>query len=55
VKTFAIIPAGGKGLRSGHAAPKQYLKVKGKEIIAYTIEIFQENKYINKRKTAFCI
>ena len=47
MKTFAIIPAGGKGLRSGHSAPKQYLKVQGKELIAYTLEIFQSNKYIN--------
>jgi 2-C-methyl-D-erythritol 4-phosphate cytidylyltransferase len=47
LKTFAIIPAGGKGLRSGHTAPKQYLKVQGKELIAYTLEIFQTSKYIN--------
>ena len=47
MKTFAIIPAGGKGLRSGHSAPKQYLKVQGKELIAHTLEIFQSNKYIN--------
>jgi len=47
VKTFAIIPAGGKGIRSGHNSPKQYLKVQGKELIAYTLEIFQSSKYIN--------
>ncbi len=47
MKTFAIIPAGGKGLRSGQTAPKQYLKVQGKELIAYTLEIFQSNKNIN--------
>ena len=47
MKTFAIIPAGGKGLRSGHSAPKQYLKVQGKELIAYTLEIFQSSKYID--------
>lgn len=45
---IAIIPAGGKGLRSGLAAPKQYLKVNGKEIIVYTIQTFQKNKFINK-------
>lgn len=45
---IAIIPAGGKGLRSGLAAPKQYLKVNGKEIIVYTLQTFQKNKYINK-------
>ncbi len=47
MKTFAIIPAGGKGLRSNHSVPKQYLKVQGKELIAYTLEIFQSNTYIN--------
>lgn len=46
--TIAIIPAGGKGLRSGSATPKQYLKVLGKEIIVYTLQIFQKNKLIDK-------
>lgn len=45
---IAIIPAGGKGLRSGLATPKQYLKVDGKEIIVYTLQTFQKNKLINK-------
>ena len=51
---IAIIPAGGKGLRAGitnkkgYATPKQYLKVKGKEIIVYTLQAFQKNKHINK-------
>ena len=45
---IAIIPAGGKGLRSGLATPKQYLKVNGKEIIVYTLQTFQKNKHINK-------
>lgn len=43
---IAIIPAGGRGLRSGLATPKQYLKVNGKPILAYTLEIFQKNKLI---------
>ena len=47
MKTFAIIPAGGKGLRSKQSSPKQYLKAGGKELIAYTLETFQANKYIN--------
>ncbi len=45
---IAIIPAAGKGLRSGLATPKQYLKVNGKEIIVYTLQTFQKNKLINK-------
>jgi 2-C-methyl-D-erythritol 4-phosphate cytidylyltransferase len=51
--TIAIIPAGGKGLRAGiankvNAAPKQYYKVAGKEIIVYTLQTFQKNKLIDK-------
>lgn len=45
---IAIIPAGGKGFRSGFSTPKQYLKVSGKEIIVYTLQTFQKNKLINK-------
>lgn len=48
MKTVAIIPAGGKGARSGAAAPKQYLKFFGKELIVYTLEVFQQNKHIDK-------
>lgn len=46
--SIAIIPAGGKGFRSGFSTPKQYLKVNGKEIIVYTLQIFQKNKLIDK-------
>ena len=48
MKTFAIIPAGGKGIRSGSAAPKQYLKFGGKELIAYTLDVFQKNKLVDE-------
>ena len=48
MKTFAILPAGGKGIRSGLKYPKQYLKINGKELIAYTLEVFQKNKLINE-------
>ncbi len=48
MKTVAIIPAGGKGVRSGAAAPKQYLKFFGKELIVYTLEVFQQNNYIDE-------
>lgn len=53
MKTIAIIPAGGKGLRIGitdksNAVPKQYLKIKGKELIIYTLQTFQSNKLIDK-------
>jgi len=48
MKTYVIIPAGGKGTRSGSATPKQYLKFKGKELIIYTLETFQKNKLVNE-------
>jgi len=48
VKIFAIIPAGGKGIRSGLKVPKQYLKFSGKELIVYTLEVFQKNKLIDE-------
>ena len=48
MKTIAIIPAGGKGIRSGNAAPKQYLKFNDKELIVYTLEIFQQNKMVDE-------
>ncbi len=48
MKTYAIIPAAGKGIRSGFSAPKQYLKIGGKEIIVYTLEIFQKNNLVDE-------
>lgn len=45
---IAIVPAGGKGFRSGFSTPKQYLKVNGKEVIVYTLQTFQKNRLINK-------
>ncbi len=45
---FAIIPSGGVGRRINSSLPKQYVKVKGKELIAYTLEIFQECSLIDK-------
>ncbi|MEE9448525.1 MAG: 2-C-methyl-D-erythritol 4-phosphate cytidylyltransferase [Ignavibacteriaceae bacterium] len=48
MKTVAIIPAGGKSVRSGTATPKQYLKFFGKELIVYTLEVFQQNKQVDE-------
>ena len=48
MKTYVIIPAGGKGIRSGSATPKQYRKFKGKELIVYSLETFQKNRLINE-------
>lgn len=48
MKVFAVIPAGGKGKRSGFSVPKQYVKVEGKEIIVYTLEVFQKSRLVNE-------
>ncbi|MBU0475114.1 MAG: 2-C-methyl-D-erythritol 4-phosphate cytidylyltransferase [Bacteroidetes bacterium] len=46
--TYAIIPSGGIGKRITSSLPKQYVKIKGKELIAYTLEIFQKSDLIDK-------
>ena len=48
MRLFAIIPAGGKGTRSGFDLPKQYLKINGREIISYTLEVFQNNRSVDE-------
>lgn len=48
MKTIAVIPAGGKGTRGSTEVPKQYLKFSGKELIAYTLEVFQKNHLIDE-------
>ena len=48
MRVFVVIPAGGKGKRSGTETPKQYLKFHGKELIVYTLEVFQKNNLIDE-------
>ncbi|HMU42327.1 MAG TPA: 2-C-methyl-D-erythritol 4-phosphate cytidylyltransferase [Ignavibacteriaceae bacterium] len=48
MRTYAIIPAGGKGKRAGGKTPKQYLKLKGKEMIAHTLDIFQQSPFVDE-------
>ncbi len=48
MKTIAIIPSGGKGLRMGIDTPKQYLEFEGKEIIAHTLDVFQSSDRIDE-------
>ena len=48
MKTLAIIPAGGSGIRSGFSTPKQYLKFSGKELFVYTLEVFQKNDLVDE-------
>lgn len=47
MKSYAIIPAGGKGTRLNSSIPKQYLKIDGKYLIEYTLQPFQECKEID--------
>lgn len=45
---YVILLAGGVGKRMGADIPKQFIKVKGKPIIVYSIENFQRNEQIKK-------
>ena len=60
MKFYVIIPASGSGVRYGGKLPKQFIRIDGKEIIAYTLQKFNslksvdsiviatQKKYINK-------
>jgi len=48
VKVYAVIPAGGKGKRGGTETPKQYIRFHGKELIVYTLEVFQKCNLIDE-------
>ena len=48
MRIYAVIPAGGKGTRSGFIIPKQYLKINGRELISYTIEVFNNNRSVDE-------
>ena len=45
---YAVILASGTGSRAKTDIPKQFIKVKGKTLIEYTIEKFQNNKMTDK-------
>jgi len=42
MKAYAVIVAGGKGLRMGGDIPKQFLPIGGKPILMHTIEAFRK-------------
>ncbi len=44
---IAIILAGGKGTRVGANIPKQFIEVMGKPVLAYTLEVFENNLSID--------
>lgn len=48
MRIFAVIPAGGKGLRSGLSTPKQYLKIEDRELISYPLEVFNNNRSVDE-------
>lgn len=48
MKNYVILLAGGVGKRMGADIPKQFMEVKGKPIIVYTIERFQQSPQIEK-------
>ena len=48
MKYIAIILAGGSGRRMGNALPKQFLKVRNRTIIEYTIDTFEKSECINE-------
>ena len=45
---FAVILAGGVGVRMGHKLPKQYIVVEGKPVLVHTLERFQACGSIDK-------
>lgn len=46
-KNIGIVLAGGIGQRFGGNKPKQYFLIKGKEMIAYSIELFRAARFID--------
>jgi 2-C-methyl-D-erythritol 4-phosphate cytidylyltransferase len=47
MKIFVIIPSGGTGKRTSESIPKQYIKFSGKEMIAYTLDVFQNYESVD--------
>jgi 2-C-methyl-D-erythritol 4-phosphate cytidylyltransferase len=48
MKYIAIILAGGSGRRMGNALPKQFLKVRNRTILEYTIDNFERSECIDE-------
>lgn len=44
----AIVVAGGRGKRMGKSISKQYIKIKEKEIIALTLEVFNNSRIVDE-------
>lgn len=48
MKVYALIPSGGSGTRTKLSMPKQYVKFDKKELIAYTLEVFQNSELVDE-------
>ncbi len=48
MKIFTLIPSGGLGKRMNNPLPKQYLKFNNRELIAYTLSVFQKCNLIDE-------
>jgi len=48
MRIIAIIPSGGSGSRVSSAIPKQYIQFHGKELLAYTLDVFNKSNLINE-------
>lgn len=47
-RVAALIPAAGEGRRMGGATPKQFLQIGGREVLARTLEVFEECRSIDE-------
>lgn len=47
MKTTAIIVAGGAGVRMGKAAPKAFLDLEGRPLVAYSLDTFQSHPAVD--------
>ena len=47
-KTIAIIPAGGAGRRMAAGQAKQYIRLRGRPILAHTLQAFEDSRLIDE-------
>lgn len=47
IMNIAVILAGGLGLRLGESLPKQYIEVKGRPVISYCLDIFENHSEVD--------
>lgn len=47
VRVAALIPAAGSGQRMGGTLPKPFLQLRGREILAYTLDVFERSAVVD--------